>query len=186
MSALNRLIIGITSVFALTGLFVVYQQQQKKHSLPEHIQKNQKLEKEGIDFTVYDLNTKPVSLSSLKNKVVIINFWATWCAPCVEELPALNKLAGSFPKKLVIWAVSNERTHSIKNFLMAFPDFHPNFIPASVSKSRMLSVFSVRAFPESYILDQQGKLKEKVIGSRKWNSKEWKEKIKLLIQQQYF
>ncbi len=182
MSAMNRLITGGIAVFALIagGLFVFYQQQKK--SLPEHIQKNQKLEKEGLDFTVYDLNTKPVSLSSLKNKVVIINFWATWCAPCVEELPALNKLAGSFPKKLVIWVVSNERTDSIKNFLMAFPDFHPNFIPANVSKSRMLSAFSVRAFPESYILDQSGKLREKIIGAQKWNSKEWKEKIKLLIQ----
>ena len=184
MSVLSRFILCLLGLAILSsvGAFFIYRPWRAKQALPEHIQKNRQMETEGADFTVYDLNTKALSLSSLKGKVLIINFWATWCAPCVEELPSLNKLAESFPKKLIILAVSNERTDSITNFLMAFPVFHSNFIPANVSRKKMLSSFSVQAFPESYILDKTGKLTEKIIGPQKWDSPEWKEKIKQLIQ----
>ena len=111
----------------------------------------------------------------------MINFWATWCAPCVEELPSLNDLAKNYPEKLVILAVSNERTDNIKNFLMAFPEFQNNFIPANIGRSQMLATFDVRAFPETYILDKRGQLIQKITGPQKWDSKEWKDKIKILI-----
>jgi len=64
---------------------------------------------------------------------------------------------------------------------MAFPDFHPNFIPSNVGKIKMLATFPVRAFPETYILDKKGKLIEKVIGPQKWNSIEWKNKIRMYL-----
>ena len=111
----------------------------------------------------------------------MINFWATWCAPCIEELPSLNELAKYYPKDLVILAVSNENTDDIKNFLMAFSNFHSNFIPANVGKDKMLATFSVRAFPETYILGKKGQFIEKIIGPQKWDSEEWKNKIKTFI-----
>lgn len=112
---------------------------------------------------------------------MLINFWATWCAPCIEELPSLNTLAEHYPKDLVVLAVSNESTDNIKNFLMAFPNFHPNFIPANIGRSQMLATFSVQAFPETYILNKKGQLVQKIIGPQKWDSQEWKDKIKTLI-----
>ena len=166
---------------AFIGTFLIYQYLQKKNSLPEHIQKNQKIETEDADFTVYNLSKRSIPLSSLKEKVVLINFWATWCAPCIEELPSLNTLAEHYPKDLVVLAVSNESTDNIKNFLMAFPNFHPNFIPANIGRSQMLATFSVQAFPETYILNKKGQLVQKIIGPQKWDSQEWKDKIKTLI-----
>ena len=180
-----RIIIGITSIFLIVfiGSVLIFQYYQTKHKLPEHIQKNQQIGKKTSEITFYDLNTKPIALSAFKNKITIINFWATWCAPCIKELPSLNKLAGFFPKNLVILIVSNERTDDIKNFLMAFPDFYPNFIPANIGKRQMLAHFSVQAFPETYILDKQGKLHQKIIGPQIWDSEKWKTKIKLLIEE---
>ena len=178
-----RLILGITGITLVScvGGFFIYQHSRKKNILPEHIQKSQEMEKENTQFEVYDLNKKTITLSSLQNKVVVINFWATWCAPCIEELPSLNELAGFYPEKLVILAVSNERTEDIKNFLMAFPGFHTNFIPSNVGRIKMLATFPVRAFPETYILDKKGKLIEKVVGPQKWNSMKWKNKIKNVL-----
>ena len=177
------LIFSIISIviIALAGSFYIYQYRQKKTHLPEHIKKNQDIETTGSDIQFYDLNTKTITLSSFIGKTVMINFWATWCAPCVEELPSLDKLAKSFPKKLIILAVSNERTDEIKNFLIAFSDFNTNFIPANMNRKDMLKHFSVRAFPETYILNKQGKLVQKVIGPQKWDSEDWKKTIKALI-----
>ncbi len=179
-----RTVTGIIliSLIGGTGLFTIIKYVSKKQNLPEHVIKKQKIEMQSTEFTVYDLNTQPITLSSFKNKVVLINFWATWCAPCVTELPSLNKLAGYYPKNLVILAVSNEKTDNIKNFLMAFPQFHANFIPANVGKEQMQATFSIQAVPETYILNKKGKLVEKIIGPRQWDSLEWKNKIKKLTE----
>ena len=173
-------IISIT-IIALVGSFYIYQYRQKKTHLPEHIKKNQNIEKTNKNIEFYDLNTKTITLNSFIGKTVMINFWATWCAPCVEELPSLNQLAKLYPKELIILAVSNEKTDDIKNFLMAFPNFNTNFIFANMNKKNMLAHFSVRAFPETYILNKKGQLVQKVIGPQKWNSKDWKKTIKNLI-----
>ena len=147
--------------------------------VPEHIQKIQTIEKERVSFTVYSLDEKPILLSSFIGKVVVLNFWATWCAPCVAELSALSRLATLFPNHLVVLAISNESAKEIKDFLKTFSKMH--FIPARVDKKDMLKIFSVRALPETYILDHTGHLVEKIIGPKKWASDEWKNKIKMLI-----
>ena len=181
---LVRVITGIILITLIggIGLFTIIKYVSKKQNLPEHLIKKQKIEMQNTEFTVYDLNTKAITLSSLKNKVVLINFWATWCAPCVKELPSLNKLAEYYPKNLVILAVSNEQTDNIKNFLMAFPQFNDNFIPANVGKEQMQATFSIQAVPETYVLNKKGKLVEKIIGPRQWDSLEWRNKIKNLIE----
>lgn len=171
-------ILGIIFI-SVIGSFFIYQYIQKEQTLPLYLQETKN--KQSSSFTVYDLNHKLISLDSLKNKVVIINFWATWCAPCIEELPSLNALAKHFSKHIIILAVSNESRDDIYNFLMAFPEFNSNFIPSNVSLSKMKHFFNVQSFPETYILNKQKKIVYKIIGSKKWDSVEWKNKIKKLI-----
>lgn len=180
-----RFIVGIG--FALTLLFVgvggFYWYKQNQKVLPKHVQQLKEREKAPINFPFYDLSFNKKSLIDFKGKVVLLNFWATWCAPCVEELPALNKLAKHYHKKIVILALSNERTEDIKNFLMAFPNFQSNFVIGNVSRKKMLIYFPVRAFPETYIIGPFGHLKKKVIGPKKWDSTYWKNQIKTFIKQ---
>ncbi len=171
---------GLFVLFLLGGMGL-YWHWQSQRALPEHIQKTRERETNSTDLSFYDLSLKKKDLKVFKDKVVLLNFWATWCAPCVEELPALNRLAGHFPN-MVVLALSNERTDEITNFLMAFPDFHSNFIIGSVSRKQMLSAFPVQAFPESYILAPSGRLMEKATGPRKWDSSAWKNKIQALVE----
>ena len=72
--------------------------------------------KEAPDFQLPDLNDKPLRLSDYRGKVVFLNFWATWCKPCREEMPSMEVLYKNFEKDgLVILAVSIERSHAIGN-----------------------------------------------------------------------
>ena len=181
-----RFILGIGGAFLLlfAGIWGAYWYGQSKQTLPVHIQQLKDREKKTVSLSFYDLSFNKISLADYKGKIVLLNFWATWCAPCVEELPALNNLVQHDPKKLVVLALSNERIDDIKNFLMAFPDFHPHFIIGSVSREQMLLHFPVRAFPETYILNPSGRLMEKITGPRKWDSSLWKSKIQAFIKEQ--
>ena len=185
MQAKYKVIVGTVAivVIAIAGVFFIYQYVQTRRALPEHIQKTKKIGESNKEFIVYDLNTNPIALSDFKNKITVVNFWATWCASCVEELGSLNQLGGFFPKELVVLAISNERTDEIKNFLTAFPGLNTNFIPVSVSREKMLSVFPVQALPETYILNKTGQVVEKIIGPRQWDSQKWQEKFKQLIKE---
>ena len=181
-----RLILGVGGAFALflVGGFSLYWYKQHQKTGPKHVQQLKDREKKPpVHFSFYDLSFNHKSLVDFKGKVVLLNFWATWCAPCVEELPALNKLAKHYPKKLVVLALSNERIHDIKNFLMAFPHFHSNFVIGNISRKKMLKHFPVRAFPETYILSPSGHLRKKIIGPRKWDSSHWKNQIKTFLNQ---
>ena len=178
-------IIIITAVLCVSAVgCLTYLHIQKKQQPPIHIQKIQKAKKEGLDFKAYYLNQKPFFVSDYLGKVVLINFWATWCGPCVEELPSLNNLAKKYKDELVVLAISDESADTIKNFLMAFPDFHSNFILANKSKQETQAIFSIKMLPETYILNKKGILMERIVGPQKWDSKSWLKKIQEIITQQ--
>ena len=178
-----RRILGIGGAFflLLTGGFGIYWHYQSKKALPVHLQKQKDQEQKPVGFSFYDLSLNKIPLANFKGKLVLLNFWATWCAPCVKELPALNNLAQHYSQRLVIVALSNERTDDIKNFLMAFPNFVPNFIIGNVSQEQMLLYFPVSTFPETYIIGPSGHLQKKIIGPKKWDSPFWKNQIQSFI-----
>ena len=185
MSYFQRVKIGISVIgmglLFCTVLFYFYRQEEE---LPHHIQKNQQLEKGRFRFTAYDLKNRPVDLSAFYGKYLAINFWATWCVPCVVELPSLMQLAETFGGKLVILAVSNEDLPEIKTFFKSFRPLSPYFIPVRMSRPDMLSAFQVEAFPETYLLDKKGRLIRKIIGPQKWDSIEWTEYMQSLLKKE--
>lgn len=150
----------------------------KKEDLPERLQKINDMQKGDWDFSFRGLNQKDYHLVDFRGRIVLINIWATWCFPCVEELPSLMRLAGLFPEKLIVIAVTEEEASVVQDFMKQFGKTGENFI-VGVS-SEVLGVFTPRALPESYLLDKEGKLLEKILGPRVWDNSEWKNKIKRL------
>jgi thiol-disulfide isomerase/thioredoxin len=105
-------------------------------------------------------------LSSLKGKAVLVNFWATWCPPCREELPSLTKLAQTFdPNSFEVLTVSvDDGWQPIEKFL-------PPQTPFRVSLdegARVSRQWGTSKFPESYLIDRDGKVRLKFIGPRNW------------------
>ncbi len=122
------------------------------------------------DFTVQDSDRK-VTLSQFRGNIVLLNFWATWCPPCVEELPSLISMQSRMRAKgVIVLAVSID----------VDPDYYHRFL-----KERNVNLLTVRdpeqrtptmygtfGWPETYVIDRTGIVRRKLIGPVDWNSRE--------------
>ena len=125
--------------------------------------------KEAPDFQLPDLNEKQLRLSDYRGKVVFLNFWATWCKPCREEMPSMEVLYKNFEKDgLVILAVSIDRVTTKKEIPPFVKGLNLTFPVLVDSWGQTDKRYKLMGVPETYIIDQQGVLREKVIGPRDW------------------
>jgi thiol-disulfide isomerase/thioredoxin len=120
-------------------------------------------------FELKDRDGRPLSLESLKGKVVFVNFWATWCAPCREEMPALGQLARSFdPADTVFLAISvDDGWEPIDGFLGRAPLPYRVLLDAGQATAEK---YGTVQFPESYVIGRDGRLVYKFVGARDWGS----------------
>lgn len=120
------------------------------------------------DFTFPDLSGKMVSLKDYRGKIVFLNIWATWCPPCVEEMPSMEKLYQKLKGEgLEILAVSLDETGG--EAVGPFIDKHKLTFPVLLDpKGDIKALYRVTGIPESYIIDKNGKLLEKIVGPRDW------------------
>jgi thiol-disulfide isomerase/thioredoxin len=131
-----------------------------------------RMEKEGPPpLEVKDIHAKTHRLADYRGKVIILNFWASWCDPCVQEFPPLIKLMETFKGKVIVLAVSADHTlEDMENFLRAFKVKSEFFIPVWDKDFKLAKQFGTESLPESYIIDGEGKLVKKVAGVRDWMS----------------
>ncbi len=117
-------------------------------------------------------NGSTLKLSDLKGKVVLLNFWATWCPPCREEIPSMMKL-NSFmtgkPFQMVAISIDEGGKTTIDSFFKETGLFLPTYLDASSASSKSYGITGV---PESFIIDKQGVLVKKIIGGFAWDSPE--------------
>jgi thiol-disulfide isomerase/thioredoxin len=124
-----------------------------------------------IHFT--DAADKPLTLADFKGRVVLLNFWATWCAPCVEEMPALDRLQaakGSADFAVVAIALDRQGKPLVEPFLekLAVKSL-PMYIDAS---SAAMRAFNLRGLPTTVLLDREGRELGRLEGAAKWDSPE--------------
>jgi cytochrome c biogenesis protein CcmG, thiol:disulfide interchange protein DsbE len=122
------------------------------------------------DFAL-TLDGKPSRLSYLKGNVVVLNFWATWCPPCVDEAPSLNALQRRIaPLGGTVLGISlDEDQDAYENFLKAYQLGFPNYRDPS---KKIAMDYGTTMYPETYIIDRQGRLDRKIIGPQDWTSPE--------------
>ena len=120
------------------------------------------------DFTLPDLQGHTVRLSDLRGRVVFINVWATWCSPCVEEMPTIQKLYDRLHARgLQVLSVSIDALGEqvVAPFMQAHQLSFPVLLDA---RSIIERLYQTGGVPESFIVDKQGRLIEKVVGPRDW------------------
>ena len=128
----------------------------------------QKLEAEDVrrqaaDFTLKDLQGHEWNLKSLKGKVVLVNFWASWCPPCRKELPDLDSLYRHFKKQgLIVLAISDEDASNVRPFVQQSGFSYPVLLDGG----KIHEVFGVEGIPKSFVYDRDGKLVAQAIDMR--------------------
>lgn len=121
------------------------------------------------DFKLPDANGKMWSLADLKGRPVLLNFWATWCPPCVEEMPSLESLARQLGDDAVVLAVSvDEDWQTIRRF---FPKGTPLSVVWDESKETPKK-WGTEKYPETFLIDAQGELRHYFVNKRKWDAGE--------------
>ena len=121
------------------------------------------------DFTLQLLAGGSAALSSYKGKVVILNFWATWCPPCRDEMPSMETLYRRFKDQgLEILAVNlGENTATVRQFIQNNRHTFPVLLD---SNNRISAIYGVEAIPTSYILDREGRIIARIVGAIYWDT----------------
>ncbi|GER93051.1 thioredoxin [hot springs metagenome] len=133
------------------------------------------------DFTLKDLNGNDVSLSLFKGKVVLLNFWATWCPPCKAEIPSMNKLQQMFENKgLIILAVSTDKAVvDVKDFIKNNPVNFKVVVDYNLKVSRLL--YKVFMIPTTFLIDKKGVIVKKYFGEQDWTEPDIIKDIETLL-----
>ena len=108
------------------------------------------------DFTLKDLSGKKVKLSELRGKIVLVNFWATWCPPCRKEMADLDAIYTHFqPEGLVVLSISSENPFQVGSFLQG-AHYHPTVLIDDGGK--VAKEFHIEGIPRTFVYDREGKL----------------------------
>ena len=119
------------------------------------------------DFTLPALTQGPLSLHNFGRQVVVLNFWATWCPPCVEETPALEKFAEQMRHQgVTVMGVSVDQDGAALQTFAA--EQHLSFPILRDPNQSVANRYGTFKFPETYIIDQDGRVAEKLIGPVDW------------------
>jgi cytochrome c biogenesis protein CcmG, thiol:disulfide interchange protein DsbE len=121
------------------------------------------------DFTVSD-GQKTIQLSQLRGKPVLLNFWATWCPPCVQEVPDLVALQQQMGNKVVVLAVSMDEDEAAYKAFTA--KNMPGVMTARDPEHKSSAEYGTFAYPETFLIDKDGKIQRKFIGAVEWTSPE--------------
>lgn len=129
------------------------------------------------NFQLKNLAGQTVSLSDYRGKNVLLNFWASWCLPCKQEVANLEKLSKLNPEKLVVLGLAvDDHAEDVSKFIT---DYQVSFPIALDADSKVKDKYGVTGFPESYFIDREGKIKlildpdkqtmeAKITGPREW------------------
>jgi cytochrome c biogenesis protein CcmG/thiol:disulfide interchange protein DsbE len=132
------------------------------------------------NFSITADGGKTITAREYGGKLLLLNFWATWCPPCVEEVPGLNELARQLgPKGLVILGVSQDKDeNAYKQFLARY---QVAFLTARQPSEDIQLSYGTIQIPESYLIDQNGKVVEKFISSQPWASPQMIQHVQSLL-----
>jgi thiol-disulfide isomerase/thioredoxin len=132
----------------------------------------------ACNWKIRNLEGKEILFSDCKGKVVFLNFWATWCGPCVDEMPGIAKLYDSVNKDDVVFLlVSNENGDTVRKFL----DKHLLPLPVYLGGDNVPKLFKTQKLPVTYIIDREGGVSFRCTGSATWEDPAYADLLRNLV-----
>ncbi len=132
---------------------------------------------QDYNWNLKELNSEEINFSQSKGKVIIVNFWATWCPPCVAEMPSFQKLYASYGDKVDFYFVTSEEPEKIENFMEKNEYSFPIFIQKYEASKQLQS----QVLPTTYVISKSGEIVIDEEGAADWNSNKMQTLLDKLI-----
>ena len=167
----KKITIILILAFSLAGIYFVAQQQEPKEApVKKFLEKNDPY----IAFSLPSLKRGVIDTEKFKGKVIFINFWATWCAPCKEEMPSMqalyNKLNKKYPNQFEMLAVNIDTQDVPLTVQMYVLDLKLNFPILLDTNGVIKTKYNTTGVPETFIVDKNGKIFKTYIGAVDWSN----------------
>lgn len=170
----NFIIIFISSVVIFSLGYIL-----DSDSIPEFDESaaliSESIEMELPDFNFTSIDNKKFSIKDFKGKTVMLNFWATWCGPCLEEFPEILKVLHANKDDMILVAISNDTNKKdilkfLKKFKKDLSILSSNIIIGyDPKKDISSSLFNILKLPETFVLNKEGKIIKKIVGAQQWS-----------------
>lgn len=133
----------------------------------------------SYQWKLQGITTGSLNAQKLEGKIILVNYWATWCPPCIAEMPSLQELYDVYKEKVVFLFITNEVDEDVHTFMNAKEYNFPVYRSLSESPKPLVH----KTIPQTYLLDQEGKIIIDETGAADWNSKKVHAIIDQLIAQ---
>jgi peroxiredoxin len=144
------------------------------------VKKEDNLPSADYQLRVKDLEGKTINLENYKGKVIFLNFWATWCMPCVAELPSINKLYNKFKDyDIVFLLISNEQIEKVKNYHTKKAYDVPFHIIDG--EGIIPKMYEHKGIPTTFIINKEGKIIKASSGAEDWDDEEFVNNLKDIL-----
>lgn len=149
--------------------------QQRQGGLPE-------VGKKAPDFTLYDADGREVRLSDFEGKVVLIDFWATWCPPCQESLAELESLSHKFrDSEIVIIGISLDNGSDVAERVKSYIERNRITYRILIDNGNLIKTYGIRSIPTAYLLDREHRIARHLVGFAPGMKEELSEQIERLL-----
>jgi thiol-disulfide isomerase/thioredoxin len=161
------LIVIALLVFPQTRLPIQVFMQRLIAFSPSEVQQEQQIEITDYNWSLKTLNGEIVSFTESENQVVIVNFWATWCPPCIAEMPSFQQLYEKYGDEVRFYFITSEDPSLIIDFM----NKKKYTFPVYIQTGSLPSYFSVPSLPKTYVLSSRAKVVVEKTGVADWNTK---------------
>ena len=164
----RQLLLTVLLVLIVGGIVIALSMKGEYSTFQLTGQSRIKSGSQAPDFTFPDLTGKEVGLSDYRGKVVFLNIWATWCPPCVDEMPSMEKLYKQFKGEqfeIIAVSIDGEGRKVVAPFMERLNLTFPALLDR---KGKIKNIYGVTGIPESFIIDKNGIIVKKVIGPLDW------------------
>lgn len=175
----NILFFAVVLLFIIPSSRIVIQSKMASifSTSPNIIATEEREQMSSYNLVLKDLYEQTVNLKQSEGRPILINFWATWCAPCLAELPDLNKLHKRFKNEVDFYFVSQESEKMLNKFIKS-----KNYnLPIYIQQTQLPKPLNNEALPSTYLIHPNGKIIAKATGAAKWNDKNIHEIIESML-----
>ncbi len=178
-STLLILVVFGLLIFPHTGLPIKVFVQRLVMISPSEVPSDERKTVSDYNWALTSLDGNKVSFSNSEEKVILVNFWATWCAPCVAELPAMQRLYDEYGLQVDFYFVTAEDTEMVSRFMQKKGFSVPVFIESTHPPKEL----RVSTIPTTFVISKEGKIVIQKTGAARWDSEKVKEILAGLIKE---